>query len=292
MPNRLVRHSKQNLWAVIAPGRLKRPDETGAVGGPPSPGTGRYLASRKASEGKKKPKEAKDPFAPGNEALTPPEVMRIGEGKPDEPGWKVRVVPNKFPIFDLHEVVILHPELLDFGEISGEHAALVFQAYRGRYNALKNKGLVFIFHNIGRNAGASLKHPHSQITVIPKEVSLSFEDPPKIENAVKETDRFVAFCPEFSQRPYEVWILRKRGGKEFGDFDDQELAELATLVNQLTKKMRKVLNNPDYNFLMRPGKNWYLRLFPRLTVWGPVELGAGIAVNPVDPAEAARALRD
>jgi len=283
MPNRrFVKHPIQNLWAVIAPGRLKRPDETGAVGA--KPGTSRRPV---------KPEERKDPFAPGNEALTPPEVMRIGEGKPDEPGWKVRVVPNKFPIFDLHEVVVLHPEPLDFGEISDEHAALVFQAYRGRYNTLKSKGLVLIFHNIGRAAGASLKNPHSQIAVIPREVSPFFEEPPKIENTVKGTDRFVAFCPEFSQRPYEVWVLRKKSAKEFGDFDDQELAELATLMNQLIGKMKEVLGKEvPYNFFMRPGRDWHLRLFPRLTIWGPVELGAGIAVNPVDPAEAARALRD
>lgn len=248
-----------------------------------------------------KPEERKDPFAPGSEALTPPEVMRIGEGKPDEPGWEVRVVPNKFPIFDLHEVVVLHPKPLDFGEITDEHAALVFQAYRDRYNTLKSKGLVLIFHNIGRAAGASLKNPHSQIAVIPKKVSPSFEKPPKIENMVKETDGFVAFCPEFSQRPYEVWVLTKNGEKEFGDFDDQELAELAILVNRSIKKMKEVLGGLDhfrakrevpYNFYMCPGQNWYMRLFPRLTIWGPVELGAGIAVNPVDPVEAARALKD
>lgn len=282
MPNRrFVKHPNQNLWAVIAPGRLQRPDETGVVGG---------------KRGKAKPKEEKDPFASGNEKLTPPEVFRIGEGGPLEPGWKVRVVPNKYPIFDLHEVIVLHPEPLDFGEINDEHATLVFQAYHARYNALKEQGLVFIFHNVGRAAGASLKHPHSQIAVIPKEISASFEESPRIENVIKEIANFVAFCPEFSQWPYETWILPKTDKEEFGEFNDQELAELASLLNQIMKKIKKILNNPDYNFYIRPGKSatggWYLRLFPRLTIWGPVELGAQIAVNPVDPAEAARTLKD
>jgi len=156
---RLIKHPKQNLWAVIAPGRMKRPDETGAV---------RSLLSRKALEGKKpKAKEKSDPFASGNEGMTPPEVLRFGEGRPNEPGWKVRVFPNLYPIFDPHEVVVLHPDPLDFGEISNRHAALVFQAYWERYNALKRRGLVFIFHNVGKEAGASLKHPHSQIAVVP-----------------------------------------------------------------------------------------------------------------------------
>jgi UDPglucose--hexose-1-phosphate uridylyltransferase len=39
------------------------------------------------------------PFCPGNEDKTPPEVFAIRPGHegPNAPGWKVRVVPNKFP---------------------------------------------------------------------------------------------------------------------------------------------------------------------------------------------------
>ena len=39
------------------------------------------------------------PFCPGNERLTPPEIHAIREpdSRPNEPGWSLRVVPNKFP---------------------------------------------------------------------------------------------------------------------------------------------------------------------------------------------------
>jgi UDPglucose--hexose-1-phosphate uridylyltransferase len=39
------------------------------------------------------------PFCEGNESMTPPEVYSLRkEGTlPDTPGWRVRVVPNKFP---------------------------------------------------------------------------------------------------------------------------------------------------------------------------------------------------
>ena len=38
------------------------------------------------------------PFCEGNESKTPPEISAIRNGtKPNEPGWEVRVVPNKFP---------------------------------------------------------------------------------------------------------------------------------------------------------------------------------------------------
>jgi UDPglucose--hexose-1-phosphate uridylyltransferase len=41
------------------------------------------------------------PFCPGNEHMTPPEVWadRRPGTEPDRPGWRVRVVPNKFPAF-------------------------------------------------------------------------------------------------------------------------------------------------------------------------------------------------
>jgi UDPglucose--hexose-1-phosphate uridylyltransferase len=40
-----------------------------------------------------------DPFAEGHEDRTPPEVwaVRPGGGEPNSPGWKVRVVPNRYP---------------------------------------------------------------------------------------------------------------------------------------------------------------------------------------------------
>ncbi|TMK97114.1 MAG: DUF4921 family protein [Actinobacteria bacterium] len=42
---------------------------------------------------------ARDPFAEGNEQLTPPELyaLRPDGGAPDSPGWSVRVVPNLYP---------------------------------------------------------------------------------------------------------------------------------------------------------------------------------------------------
>ena len=41
----------------------------------------------------------RDPFLPGHEDRTPPEVhaVRAGGGAPDTPGWSVRVVPNLYP---------------------------------------------------------------------------------------------------------------------------------------------------------------------------------------------------
>ena len=47
--------------------------------------------------------------------------MRPGGGAPDGPGWRVRVVPNKYPALDgRHEVIVHAPaheaELEDLGD--------------------------------------------------------------------------------------------------------------------------------------------------------------------------------
>ena len=43
--------------------------------------------------------DGEDPFAEGNEGLTPAELyaVRPEGGAPDGRGWRVRVVPNRFP---------------------------------------------------------------------------------------------------------------------------------------------------------------------------------------------------
>ena len=43
--------------------------------------------------------DPRDPFAEGNESLTPPELyaVRPGGSAPDTPGWRVRVVPEPLP---------------------------------------------------------------------------------------------------------------------------------------------------------------------------------------------------
>ena len=46
------------------------------------------------------------------------------------------------------------------------------------------------------------------------------------------------------------------------------------------------------NAWLHTGGHWHFELLPRLTVMAGLELGAGIYVNAVSPADAAAALRD
>jgi len=160
-------------WVVFSPERLRRPvqyqfNDGGAEGGP-------------------------DPFLEGNESFTPPEVFAIRDpqSQPNGPGWKVRVVPNRYPALrvegDLdkegigfydkmsgigaHEVVIETPLAgVELEQQSLEDVVNVLKACRARFTDLM-KDLRFryllIFKNVGPLAGASIRHAHAQIIALP-----------------------------------------------------------------------------------------------------------------------------
>ena len=132
------------------------------------------------------------PFCPGNEKMTPPEIVAHREmGKPNSPGWSIRVIPNKYPaledkgeldkmglgIYDkmngvgAHEVIIDIPEHMhDIADISDRQAEEVVWSYHGRSTDLRKDPrfkYILIFRNYGRSAGASLEHPHSQLIALP-----------------------------------------------------------------------------------------------------------------------------
>ncbi len=132
-------------------------------------------------------------FCYGREAQTPPEIeaSRLQGTGANAPGWKVRVIPNKFPaltiegqlekrgvgIYDLsngigaHEVVIETPEhRKGMADLSDEEVLEVIRKYKSRTLALsqdRRLKYVLIFKNYGESAGASLEHGHSQIIALP-----------------------------------------------------------------------------------------------------------------------------
>jgi UDPglucose--hexose-1-phosphate uridylyltransferase len=131
---------------------------------------------------------AQDPFAEGNEHLTPPEIfaLRDGDGRPDTPGWRVRVVPNLYPALgedaaspdprpnpDLfgagpargaHEVIVNAPQsVATLAELPREQVVVAVDAWRARMRAHEYAAYVHVIVNERREAGASLPHTHAQV---------------------------------------------------------------------------------------------------------------------------------
>lgn len=263
-------------WVIISSNRADRPDEL---------------------NGEKK----KDvcPFCPGKEELSPDEVYRVGEGATNEPGWDVRVVTNKYPITDFHEVIIHSPEKSkDLHELSEDHIVKVFQTYRQRYNEHKKNGNVIIFCNRGERAGASLRHPHSQLVVLPSQINMDTLRKEPLSNLVEENNFFNIYCPDFSQWPYEVWLAPKEDNTIFGDITDEQIVDLVDIYKRIMNRLEEAYNreykNADgfsYNFYIHPKENWYIRIIPRFVHRAGFELGTGLSVNVTDPGDAAHALR-
>ena len=134
------------------------------------------------------------PFCPGHEDKTPHEVYvsgRPASSPPNGPGWKVRVVPNRYPalkiegelereangIYDrmsgigAHEVIIETPDhQKDLGDLTDAEVTEVLFAFKARILDLRNDmrfRYVLLFKNHGPAAGATLEHAHSQLIALP-----------------------------------------------------------------------------------------------------------------------------
>jgi UDPglucose--hexose-1-phosphate uridylyltransferase len=135
--------------------------------------------------------DPRDPFAEGNEALTPPELyaIRPGGGAPDTPGWRVRVVPNGFPALEpdaepigrdarpdlftafpgagAHELIVNSPRpVTALAALETDELALAVEVWRERMRAHPDAAALHLFVNEGVGAGASRPHTHAQLLVL------------------------------------------------------------------------------------------------------------------------------
>ena len=271
-----VSSTTKHKWAIISPARSSRPDN--------------FSVNQEF-------KQKMCPFCPGNENLEE-EVLRYGSAI-NKSDWQLRVVKNKYPITNFHEVVIHSPEETELDDLPVLHVELIIKAYTERFNALKDKGNVIIFCNQGEHAGASLKHPHSQIAVIPTDKRLEILERESPENIVEKNDYFSMYCPSFSQWPYEIWIAPKVDQGVFGDINNIQIQNLAILLQNAIRKLKTVYENRSflmlpfaYNFYIYPQENWYVRIIPRFIHKGGLELATGIDVNIKDPLKASIELQE
>ena len=212
-------------------------------------------------------------------------------------------MPNKYPITDIHEVIIHSPNHdKDIEDLKIEEVRLLLKVYRERYVEHKQDGHVMIFCNHGKHAGASLTHPHSQLVVIPRQINLDTLVREPMMNIIEDNHAFVTYCPDFSQWPYEVWIAAKEKESTFGDIDEEGIRDLAEILQRALKRLKRKHQEPEvkkihreapfaYNFYIHHSKNWFIRIIPRLIHRAGFELGTGLSVNIIDPIEAAKELQ-
>ena len=261
--------------------------------------------------------------------MTPPEVARTGQGAPETTGWRVRVVPNLYPIVGgdnagpgatgAHEVAVLSPaHSRSFAQLDDAQAIEVLTVLRdrARYHLRAGHAFVQVVINHGAAAGASIEHPHAQL------VALDFV-PPAVEDAVHRfevagRDLVVAdleragdalriadggapsWCPYAASTPYEFRIALRTPGARFDDADDARVEAVAQTTRSTLARLAAVLGDVPYNvvvFTAPPGAapdafHWFVEVQTRIAVVAGFEQGTGVLVNTIPPELAASRLRD
>ena len=307
----LRRDELSGRWVLLAPGRAARPHTVRS----PAPD------ARSASED--------CPFCPGNEHLTPPEVYRTGGGAPDTPGWRVRVVPNLYPIVGggnagpgatgAHEVVVLSPAHdKSFAQLDTAQATEVLTVLRDRVRHHLGAGHAFVqvAINQGRAAGASIEHPHAQLValdLVPPAVAQAverFEDSGRdlvmadldaAGDGLRLVDGPVAaWCPRAGSTPYEVRVAARVAGSRFDETGDADVQLFAGTTRSVLARLAAAGGDAPYNLVVHTAPagasarsfHWYVEVQTRITVPAGFEQGTGILVNTVPPEVAARDLRE
>jgi UDPglucose--hexose-1-phosphate uridylyltransferase len=259
------------------------------------------------------------PFCDGNEHETPPEVARIGPGAPDTPGWRVRVVPNKYPIVGdgvsgAHEVVILSPAHdADFSALTATQATDALLALRDRSQFHLAQGCLYAqpFINHGKAAGASIEHPHAQLValaLVPPRAAILTERFARAERDLVRDDAragesigdgdVLVWCAAAATQAFATRVSLASAGPRFDLAGDDEIAAVASALSATIAGLHRALGDAAYNVVIRTAPrdhagpfHWWVDIVPRLGTYAGFELGTGLWVNIVAPADAAAALR-
>lgn len=335
-------------WIAVAPTRSARPrDEAGSkevadsAGAPPS-------------------HDPTCPFCPGNEAELPDVLWELGDG--GEHGWRCRAVPNRYPAFAPEGPAPGAPatgedvgrELSEDGPVRfgdarparGVQEVLIESArhdrspvrmpddellaaarlYRARLEELTRGEPGFepvVFHNEGRDAGASLTHPHAQLVATASTgparrirqrrmeryrretgecliCGLTDREPDGEARLVEEDAFHRVYVPWAPEQPYETWILPRSHRASFADVDDEELASWSGMLSRALRRTRSLLGKHAYQYIVHtasgerrddPALHWFLRLRPITGRRAGFEVATGIGINPASPEEVAERLR-
>jgi UDPglucose--hexose-1-phosphate uridylyltransferase len=99
--------------------------------------------------------------------------------------------------------------------------------------------------------------------------------------------------------PTGVGVAALGAGPRFARATDGETLGVALVLRDVLDKVRRLLDDPPYNVVVHDAPvagdvtfHWWVEIVPRIAVVAGFELGTGVLVNTVDPANAAQLLRD
>lgn len=280
------------------------------------------------------------PFCPGHEESTPPALESVGDGGE----WTLRVVPNLYPAFEgedgfavrhvgpvhvmaegtgIHEVFVYcrdHESSLD--QLDDAAAGQFMLALKHRFSEhanLPNIRYTQAIVNHGREAGASIAHPHGQLLGLPFVPGEVLDEErafsrfaggcllcTTVEAEIATGDRVVyadddvaVLCPYWSGSPYELLIVPRRHELHLQDADDDSLEAIGRALRDATGFLNRALGDVAYNvgFHTAPHAHtgeyhWHIHVWPNLVTQAGFERGTGVMINIMPPEQAAETLRN
>lgn len=279
------------------------------------------------------------PFCAGNEGSTPPALETYGPSGQ----WLVRVVPNKYPAFygddplavshlgpvftqapasGIHEVLVLSPDHQgSWADLAGEQVDLAMGALRDRVEA--HAGIEGVRYsqaivNHGREAGASIAHPHGQLLgtpFVPRDITeeeagfarfvggclMCTTLEAEVEaghRTVLEDDAAVVVCPFWSGTPYELLVIPRAHEGHLDRAKPVDVHGVGRALRTTLGRLRDVVGDVAYNIVFHTSPHgheglfhWHAHVLPKLTTRAGFELGTGVLINIVPPEAAAESLR-
>lgn len=282
--------------------------------------------------------ETSCPFCPEH-SDTEPAVYE----ESDDRGWTVRVVRNRYPaltgeepmsvqnlgpIFTqavgsgLHEVLILTPEhKVAWPDMDDQQLERVMRAMCQRLETHTSDSVfryTQIIINSGREAGASIEHPHAQLLAmpfVPRELvdeqagfarfqgncllCATMEAEASIgPRVVSMTDQVATICPFWSRMPYEMLIIPRSHEPHMHEADNDDVQAVGNALRDALRRLRMLLGDVAYNVVFHAAPyrgtssfHWHVHVLPKLVTRAGFELGTGVSINIVPPEAATADLR-
>lgn len=324
-------------WVLIATGRARRPN---------------FFAQKRREKFEQPISECpfEDPQITGHEEplliyYKEGEKRRVRGAKKLIKEWSLQVIKNKYPALGpgdcsdiykegpyalmdgagFHEIIITRDHKKHFALLPLDKVEEVIRAYQERYLTLMDHrcvNYVFIFHNHGKEAGATIPHPHSQLIampILPADVRRSLRGAKEYHEKHKkcvhcqmlkwereerrsifQNEYFIVFAPFVPRVNFELRVYPRKHQPSFEKISETERKYLAEALWQALYRLYKGLKDPAYNFFIHTtpcdGKDykyyhWHIEILPKTNIWAGIELGTGIEVITIKPEEVANYLR-
>jgi UDPglucose--hexose-1-phosphate uridylyltransferase len=279
------------------------------------------------------------PFCPGHEEATLPALETVDAGG----SWRMRVIPNLYPAFrgesgfvvhhlgpvhvaaeasGVHEVFVytpLHHGGLDqLNDEQAEELMAVLQRRLAEHAASPEIRYTQVIVNHGREAGASLAHPHAQILGLPFVPGEILDEERAFtrfaggcvvcttveaelaagERVIFADDDVVCVAPYWSGAPYEMLLMPRRHEPHLQDADPASLQAMGRAIRDAVVHLESDIGDVAYNLgfhtaphAHRGEYHWHVHLWPNLVTQAGFERGTGVMINVMPPERAAETLR-